>query len=136
MPKPALSIALAIIQHPTEPRYLIALRKSEAHLGGFWEFPGGKCRSDEIPAECAVREAREEVGLCVTIEDAWTTITHEYPERVVTLHPFLCRAEEAQAQSLENAAVCWATLEELGTFAFPPANAPLLARLLSPLVAP
>ena len=129
MSKEALDIALAIIRHPSENAYLIALRKSEAHLGEFWEFPGGKCRAGESPAECAVRESVEEVGLSVAVEEAWSPIPFAYPERVVTLYPFLCRAEAGDARPLDNRAVAWVAPTDLHRYPFPPANAPLLARL-------
>lgn len=33
-----------------------------------WDFPGGATEADESPDETAVREAREEIGLDVTID--------------------------------------------------------------------
>lgn len=129
MHKEAFDIALAIIRHPTLERYLIALRKQETHLGGFWEFPGGKCRPGESLAVCAVREAREEVGLTVTVEEAWPPIPFEYPERAVTLHPFLCRAVTADARPLDSRQVVWVAPSDLDRYAFPLANESLLTRL-------
>ncbi len=129
MSKKDFDIALAIIRHPVEATYLIALRKSEAHLGEFWEFPGGKCRAGESLAACAVREAREEIGLTVTVEEAWAPIPVEYPERRVTLYPFLCHAERGDARPLDNRQIAWVAPGDLASYPFPPANAPLLERL-------
>jgi len=131
--KEAFDIALAIIRHPTEQRYLIALRKQGAHLADFWEFPGGKCLPGESLTDCAMREAREEVGLTVTVLEAWPPVPFEYPERLVTLHPFLCRADTADAQPLDSRQVAWVAPSDLAHYPFPPANAPLLARLQEPL---
>ncbi len=124
-----LEIALAIIRHPTEERYLIALRRHDAHLPDLWEFPGGKRLSGERLEDCAVREAREETGLTVTVAEAWPPIPHQYPDRSVVLHPFLCRADNADARPLANRRVVWAAPGELDRYLFPAANAPLLARL-------
>lgn len=124
-----MDIALAIILHPTEARVLLARRLQTAHLGGFWEFPGGKIEAGETPAEAAIREAREEVGLAVRLLSAWPPITHAYPDRTVTLHPFLCRAETDSAQTNASQQIVWASLDSLGDYDFPPANAPILARL-------
>ena len=33
-----------------EGRFLACLRPSGKHLGGLWEFPGGKVESDESPS--------------------------------------------------------------------------------------
>lgn len=129
MPKETLQIALAIIRHPQTSQYLIAQRRSNVHLPGLWEFPGGKCLPGEDPATCAVREAREETGLLVTIEDAWPSFSFEYPERVVMLHPFLCHAATADARPLGNRQVAWVAPNDLPRYPFPAANASLLNRL-------
>lgn len=124
-----MTIALAIILHPTDGTVLIARRKADAHLPDVWEFPGGKCLPGEDPAACAVREAREETGLAVTVLEAWPALGHAYPDRAVTLYPFLCRAAGSEARALDSRAVAWAVPSELRRYPFPEANGPLLERL-------
>lgn len=43
--------------------YLMALRKAEDTMGGYWEFPGGGVDGGETPDQCIVRELREELGV-------------------------------------------------------------------------
>ena len=125
-----MTIALALILHSADSdTVLIAQRKADAHLPSLWEFPGGKCLGDETPDRCAVREAREETGLDIVILETWPPITHVYPERVVTLHPFLCRAQSGEAQPLCSRQVVWAKISDLDRYPFPTANSPLLERL-------
>ena len=124
-----MTIALALILHPTDGTVLIAQRKSDTHLPDFWEFPGGKCWPEETPAQCAMREAREETGLEVAVLEAWPAITHVYPERTVTLHPFLCRAASGEARPLGSRRSVWVKPVELDNYPFPEANGPLLERL-------
>ncbi len=125
----SIDIAIAIILHPTDDSILIALRKSDVHLPDMWEFPGGKCEPGEAPRDAVVRESLEEVGLIVEPVEEWPTITHDYADRTVTLHPFLCRASSSDAKPLGNSQVKWVLRSELGGYAFPPANASLLMRL-------
>ncbi|MFY1687271.1 NUDIX domain-containing protein [Plantactinospora sp. WMMB782] len=51
---------------PAGVRFL-ALRRAAEPMLGRWEIPGGFCDGWEHPAEAAVREAREELGVSVTL---------------------------------------------------------------------
>ncbi len=126
-----MTIALALILHPTDGTLLIARRRADAHLPGLWEFPGGKCLAAETPEACAVRETQEETGLAVAIIEAWPPISHVYPERTVTLYPFLCRAGSGDARPLGSQEIAWVLPSALDKYPFPEANAPLLERLRS-----
>ncbi len=64
-----VEVAIAIV-FGADQKLLICKRKAEAVLGGYWEFPGGKCNPGETPADCAVREVEEETGLCVNVQQA------------------------------------------------------------------
>jgi ADP-ribose pyrophosphatase YjhB (NUDIX family) len=48
------------------PRFL-AVRRAREPRAGWWDLPGGFCDAWEPPAEAAVREAREELGLGVRL---------------------------------------------------------------------
>jgi 8-oxo-dGTP diphosphatase len=47
--------------------FLAVLRNIEPRKG-LWELPGGFCDGWELPAEAAVREAREELGVTVRLD--------------------------------------------------------------------
>jgi 8-oxo-dGTP diphosphatase len=47
----------------------LALRRAAEPMAGQWEVPGGFCVGWEHPADAAVREGREELGLEVTLGD-------------------------------------------------------------------
>jgi len=126
---PSIDIAIAIILHPTDDSVLIAQRKPDVHLPNLWEFPGGKCIPGEPPQAAAVRESFEEVGLTVSPIEEWPTITHSYPDRTITLHPFLCRASSDAAEPLDNRQVIWVRRSKLNEYEFPAANRSLIDRL-------
>src|SRR5256885_17112283 len=59
-----IQVAAGLILH--EGRYLITRRKAGTHLGGLWEFPGGKREPGESLEACLRRELREGIGVEIT----------------------------------------------------------------------
>jgi len=112
-----------------EGRYLIARRKVGVHLGGLWEFPGGKCKPGESLEDCLRRELREELGIEITTPVPFRLIRHEYPEKMVELHFFRCSILDGQVQALDCEDLRWVIPEELAKFEFPPADQPLIQTL-------
>lgn len=53
---------------PARPRFL-ALRRAAEPRAGAWETPGGFCDGAEHPADAALREAREELGVEIALGD-------------------------------------------------------------------
>ena len=66
-------------------KLLITQRHAEAHLGGLWEFPGGKREPDETFEKCLARELREELGIEVFVGELVESLTQEYAEKTVHL---------------------------------------------------
>ena len=131
--EPALEIALALCLR--DGRLLVTRRKPDAHLGGFWEFPGGKRVLPETFTACALRELAEETGVQARAVREREPIAWEYPERRVLLHPVECAWIAGEGELLEVADLRWVSGEELRALAFPPANAALvqdLAETLAP----
>jgi mutator protein MutT len=108
---------------------LITQRHSDAHLGGLWEFPGGKREPNETFPQCLARELREELGVEVIVGDLLERITHSYPEKTVRLEFYLCQLSHGEPQPLGCAALKWVTAAELPAHEFPAADAQLLERL-------
>ena len=113
-----------------EGKLLIAQRHAEAHLGGFWEFPGGKREAGEDFEQCLIRELQEELGVTVAVGELFETVDHVYPEKAVHLRFFFCQISDGEAQASGCAAVRWVSRTELEQFEFPDADAGLLLKLL------
>lgn len=110
-------------------KILITQRHTDAHLGGLWEFPGGKRERDETFEQCLVRELREELGVEISVGELFEEIVHAYPEKTVHLKFFICRLEGGEPEPLGCAAVKWVRKSELSGYAFPAADARLLDKL-------
>ena len=110
-------------------RLLITQRRPGDHLGGLWEFPGGKIEPGETPEACLRRELQEELGIEVAVGDQFAEITHDYPERRVDLQFFRCTITHGEPAHLQCADLAWVTRDELDRYKFPAADAALLARL-------
>ena len=122
-----IEVAAGIIAH--EGRYLIARRKAGAHLGGLWEFPGGKREAGETLEECLHRELWEELNVRVSTPTPFQIVRHEYPEKVVELHFFCCRIKAGVAIARDCAELRWVYPYEMAAFEFPPADQPVIAAL-------
>ncbi len=131
-------IGIAIIWR--DGRVLLGRRPEGGEFGRLWEFPGGKCLPGEEPDECAVREAREEVGLDVRIVGAARVVEHDYAEARVRLHFFPCVANAPSSRpALQGAgeeptlggydAIRWVLPCELGAFPCPAANVGVVAEI-------
>jgi mutator protein MutT len=110
-------------------KLLIALRHDDAHLGGLWEFPGGKLEPGETFEQCLVRELNEELGIEVEVRELMETDTHTYPERTVRLKFFRCDWKANEPKALGCADFRWVTAGQLKDFEFPAADAVLIERL-------
>ena len=121
--------AIALIER--RGRYLIAQRRADDVLGGFWEFPGGKRRPRERWEACLRRELREELGVSVRRLRPAGRLRYSYPDRVVLFQVFRCEIARGRPRPLGAQAIRWVPAPSLRRYRFPPANGPLLARLAS-----
>jgi mutator protein MutT len=123
-----IDVAIAIVTR--DGQILICRRKQEGHLGGFWEFPGGKVEPGESPKQCAERELEEEVDLKCQATIPLEIINHRYPDRSVQIHPFLCTYQSGEAKQIGCDDAIWIRPAELHNYRFPEANGELIRHLI------
>ena len=126
---PLVEVAAAVIRR--RGRYLVTQRASGRHLGGLWEFPGGKRHPGESLEACLRRELREELGVDARVGERIDSVPWIYPERRVVLHFFWCTMTGQEAEAREGQPIRWVTPRGLGRLPMPPADAGLVARLAS-----
>ncbi len=123
-----VEVTAALIQDEAG-RYLITRRREGTHLAGLWEFPGGKRHASESPEACLRRELEEELGGPFEVGDRVETVRWEYPEKTVLIHFYRCRLASGAIEPREGQALAWVEPERFGEYAFPGADAALIARL-------
>ncbi|MBD2780038.1 8-oxo-dGTP diphosphatase MutT [Xenorhabdus szentirmaii] len=128
MEKKHLHIAAGIIKN-SQDEIFITQRHVDSHMGGFWEFPGGKLEQGETPEQALIRELREEVGITVTHWELMDTIQHNFPDRNITLYFFMVDKWEDEPFGKEGQPFRWVPQSALIADEFPPANRSIVAFL-------
>ena len=111
-------------------KLLITQRYPDAHLGGLWEFPGGKREPHESFRDCLKRELTEELAIEVHIGELVEKISHAYPEKRVILEFYRCQWLRNEPQALGCPDFCWVSREMLPSYLFPEADAEIVGRLM------
>jgi len=124
----AIEVAAGVLRDAAG-RVLVAQRPRGRHLGGLWEFPGGKIEPGESPADALKRELAEELGVEIGPSRPLVSVRHEYPGKIVRLRLFEVHSFAGRARGLEGQELKWAAVDELRNIDMPAADRPLI-RLL------
>ena len=110
---------------------LIDQRLEEGLLGGLWEFPGGKQEPGETIEACITRELQEELAIEVTVGQELISVDHAYSHKRLRFVVHVCRWLSGEPKPLASQQVRWVLPDDLGNYAFPAANAKIIAALLA-----
>ena len=128
MPSSASRIVVTAAVIERDGRFLVTRRPCGVHLGGLWEFPGGKREAGESLEACLRREIVEELDTEIQVGAEIYGVTHDYPERIVELHFFQCRLIR-EPRAVDGQEMRWVLREELVQLEFPPADRRLIEML-------
>jgi 8-oxo-dGTP diphosphatase len=121
-------VVAAVIERNGE--FLVARRLTGTHLAGFWEFPGGKVHQGETHEQALQREIVEELNTAIDGLQKIFHTSHTYPERTVDLHFYRGTLSGAPEPALGQE-LRWISRGEFASLDFPPADAELIAQLVS-----
>jgi 8-oxo-dGTP diphosphatase len=116
-----IHVAVAVIVNEQN-QVLIALRQAHQHLGGLWEFPGGKVEENETTEVALAREIKEELGIEIHKAVPLIEIEHNYQDKSVLLDVWLTTDFVGEVQSMEGQRVQWCPIPLLSDYRFPTAN--------------
>ncbi|MBZ0159417.1 (deoxy)nucleoside triphosphate pyrophosphohydrolase [Candidatus Methylomirabilis sp.] len=124
---PTVEVAAGLIVR--DGRILIAQRLNNAHLGGLWEFPGGKRQANESFETCLKREVMEELGLTIAVHEQVSSAEHHDAELQIQLRFYRCTVLAGEPHPLGCEAFRWVTPTEISAYSFPPADLPLVQQI-------
>ena len=127
MSAPSIDVAVADVHK--NGRWLVAKRHPHAHLGGKWEFPGGKSKPGETAEQTALRELEEECAVQATIDRKLDTLRCDYGDRIVHLTPVICRWRSGHPRPLACVETAWVSLEQLARLDMPALNTSIIQAL-------
>jgi 8-oxo-dGTP diphosphatase len=125
-----LHVAAGVLQDDCG-RVLIAQRPEAGHMGGAWEFPGGKIAPGELPVHGMIRELREELAIETHYLRHLTRYSHQYADRLVHLYVWKILGWDGEPVGAEGQPLRWvkpADLVDVGLLAADEAIASLLVK--------
>lgn len=122
-----IDVAIGLVRD-NEGRYCVSQRRADAHLGGLWEFPGGKSKPDESMLDALKRELQEELGIVVHEAKAVLVLPYHYSDRSVRLHVYMVDRYEGVPQSIEGQPVHFVSESQLLALPMPAANQAIIAQ--------
>ena len=124
-------VAVGVIRS-RDGRILVARRSANQHLGGLWEFPGGKVEAGETVNQALARELQEELGIDVLAQSALCCIQHDYTDKSVLLDVWNVNEFSGTARGKEGQPLRWLFPHELKHTDFPQANRAIIRALQLP----
>lgn len=124
-----LQIAVGIIRNDAGEIY-ITQRAADAHMANKWEFPGGKIEAGETAEEAMIRELEEEVGITASAPKLFDKLEYAFPDRHITLWFWLVENWQGEPWGKEGQPGRWVAQNALIADEFPPANAPVIEKLI------
>ncbi len=96
-----------------------------------YEFPGGKMEVGESKEETIKREIFEELKMEIYVHEEFLTVTHEYPDFILTMHSFICKCDNPNLTLTEHIDHKWLDKYELERLDWAEADIPIMKKLLS-----
>ena len=119
-------VSIALINEFDE--ILLSKRKKNKHLEGYWEFPGGKIETNEVPEQALIREIKEELNIDINNKciAPLSFSEFDYKEFQLLLLLYVCRRWEGNPKPMESNELKWVKPNMLRKYKMPPADDSLI----------
>ena len=122
-----INVAAAIITKDN--KYFIAKRNKNKHLGGFYEFPGGKQDVNETLQQTVIREIKEELNIHVQVGNKLGEEHYKDDKINVHLHYFFCKIISGDIILNEHEDSVWVSKEEFKNYNFAEGDSDIISLL-------
>jgi len=112
-------------------KVLISLRSENKILPNYWEFPGGKIKTNESPDHAIIREIKEEITLDINKKSLkpLSFNTHTYEEFHVVIFFYICRNWNGTPLSKNKQKILWVEIDKLKKYNFLPGSSKFVLEL-------
>lgn len=95
-----------------------------------YEFPGGKVEAGESPKDALRREILEELHMNIGVGELFLSVEHTYPDFAITMHTYLCSADDPKLKLVEHIDHKWLHRRELQGLDWAAADIPIVDKLM------
>lgn len=127
-----IEVAAGILIHQGQ---ILCLQRGQGkfdYISYKYEFPGGKLELGEQPETALIRELAEEMHLEIEANKLrfYSTVTHPYPDFVVTMHCFFYPLHNRVFDLVEHIDFRWLDPADLDQLDWAEADWPIVRRLM------
>ena len=125
-----IEVVAAIIKDDDK---ILCVQRNEnklSYISKKYEFPGGKMEANETKAETIVREIKEELAMDIIVHEEYLTVTHQYPDFLLTMHSFICTCSNRDLILNEHIDYKWLEVDELDQLDWAAADIPIVDKLI------
>lgn len=126
-----LQVVIGIILNRTNNKVFLSKRKKDVHMGGMWEFPGGKVNTGETLGSALCRELREESLITIQKYKLFEKIDYLDGIKKLSLYFFLIEGYTGVPSSGEGNEIRWVSVADLTKYIMPPANNLVICKIQS-----
>lgn len=127
----SIEVVAAIIVHQKKILCVQRGLNKYEYISMKYEFPGGKIENGETKEDALKREISEELKMQIDIQEEFITVTHHYPDFILTMHSFICSCDSPTLTLTEHISYQWLNTNEIKNLDWAAADIPIMKKLMS-----